>query len=171
MSPRPKIVNARKPLPALVTLSGCVLVSLFCLIYPLYVIRPFRHQGVHELMAALFVLRFRPIVMGLCVAFAIAALAVILRSKPRFWRGFTACAACACVCALGALSRLNIYELMFHPIDHPEFESAKNATLAASEKVLAIQVAGLSRAYPIRIISYHHIVNDVAGGVPVVATY
>jgi hypothetical protein len=28
-----------------------------------------------------------------------------------------------------------------------------------------------ARAYPVRSLSYHHIVNDVIGGVPIAATY
>jgi hypothetical protein len=34
-----------------------------------------------------------------------------------------------------------------------------------------VRVAGIARAYPIRSISYHHVVNDTVGGVPIVATY
>ena len=37
--------------------------------------------------------------------------------------------------------------------------------------LIAINVAGVARAYPIRIVSYHHIVNDVVNGEPIVATY
>jgi hypothetical protein len=43
--------------------------------------------------------------------------------------------------------------------------------LAAAEPVIAISVDGVARAYPIRIISYHHIINDTLAGEPVVATY
>ncbi len=37
--------------------------------------------------------------------------------------------------------------------------------------VMAVHLGGEARAYPIRIVSYHHIVNDVVGGLPIVATY
>jgi hypothetical protein len=66
---------------------------------------------------------------------------------------------------------VNVYELMFHPMSSPTFVSAAEVKLDKDEKVIAIAVNGAARAYPIRSISYHHIVNDVVGGVPIVATY
>ena len=35
----------------------------------------------------------------------------------------------------------------------------------------AIAVNGTARAYPVRALAYHHIVNDTLGGVPLVGTY
>ena len=45
----------------LLSLAICCLLSFVVLAYPLYVIRPFRHQGATELVVALAILRFRPI--------------------------------------------------------------------------------------------------------------
>jgi hypothetical protein len=75
------------------------------------------------------------------------------------------------VIGFGVLSRVNLYERMFHPLDKPTFSAASHAKLADAETVIAVHVRGEARAYPIRSISYHHIVNDVIGGLPVVATY
>jgi hypothetical protein len=61
--------------------------------------------------------------------------------------------------------------MMFHPLEKPAFSPAPKTGLDGGEQVIAIIVNGAARAYPIRVISYHHIVNDVVGGVPVVATY
>lgn len=52
---------------------GCLGLSFFCLVYPIYVIRPFRHQGVRELAAALVILRFRPVATALCAVVALLA--------------------------------------------------------------------------------------------------
>jgi hypothetical protein len=60
---------------------------------------------------------------------------------------------------------------MFHPVDRPEFVDAAATKLASGEKVLAVRIGGDARAYPIRSISYHHVVNDRLGGVPIAATY
>ena len=60
---------------------------------------------------------------------------------------------------------------MFHPLGAPDFESAGESMLDKDEKLVAIEVNGAARAYPIRGMSYHHIVNDTVGGVPIVATY
>jgi hypothetical protein len=37
--------------------------------------------------------------------------------------------------------------------------------------VIAVAVNGVNRAYPIREMAYHHVVNDTVGGEPVAATY
>src|ERR1035438_6294472 len=42
-------------------LLACLAVSLICVVYPIYVIRPFRHQGARELALALVVARFRAV--------------------------------------------------------------------------------------------------------------
>lgn len=158
----------RKPL---LWLLACVLASAFVLIYPVYVIRPFRYQGARELAVALAFIRFRPIfetiVIGACVALFIWA----WRQARGAW-GRTAAALCALVVvSFGVLSQVNIYELMFHPLDRPTFSPASKAKLSAQEMVIAIRVRGQARAYPIRSMSYHHIVNDMVGGLPTVATY
>lgn len=40
-----------------------------------------------------------------------------------------------------------------------------------ADQVLAITLGGESRAYPIPFLSWHEIVNDVVGGVPVAVTW
>ncbi len=160
--------TAKKPI---VILLACVAVSLICVAYPIYVIRPFRHQGAGELAAALAVMRFRPaitIVSGLT-----AVLAAIGYWRVRFvkWRRALAAAGAALTIGLAFAARVNVYELMFHPDQHPSFTAAREVKLDGAEKVIAVRVGGEARAYPIRGMSYHHMVNDVVGGAAIVATY
>lgn len=57
-------------------------------------------------------------------------------------------------------------------IDHPVFEPAAAAKgLLPQEPVIGLVIAGDARAYPLRILHWHEIVNDVVGGVPVAITY
>jgi hypothetical protein len=58
-------------------------------------------------------------------------------------------------------------------IDRPEFVPAAQAEpwLAPREPVLAVEVAGDARAYPLQILMWHEIVNDTVGGRPVAVTY
>ena len=77
----------------------------------------------------------------------------------------------AIAAALAAISHVNIFELMFHRIDSPKTVASVEANLDTDDMVLAIRVENEARAYPVRMMGYHHIVNDVVGGVPVVATY
>jgi hypothetical protein len=58
------------------------------------------------------------------------------------------------------------------PIDRPTFESPESVTwLEDNEPVLAVEVGGVAKAYPIRIMTWHEIVNDEFGDTPVVVTY
>ena len=57
-------------------------------------------------------------------------------------------------------------------IDAPKFVTVNEMTdLAASEPVIGLSINGDARAYPLRILTWHEIVNDVVGGVPVAVTY
>lgn len=152
-------------------LGACVLLSFAALGYPLYVIRPFRAQGVHELAAALAVLRFRPFLEAALMIAALLALFFYWRLERRILRRSAAVAAALAVCGFALLSRVNVYELMFHPLERPSFSPAATAKLDGDEKVIAVNIGGAARAYPVRGMSYHHIVNDTLGGVPIAATY
>src|SRR5262245_11535582 len=58
-------------------------------------------------------------------------------------------------------------------IDRPAFVKPAEAAawLVPKEPVLALEVKGDSRAYPLQILMWHEIVNDVVGGVPVTVTF
>src|ERR1700689_5155289 len=94
-------------------------IALFFLAYPNYVIRPRRHQGAKELQAALFVLRYEHLAELLCAAVALAALVFYLRSKPGRGSRIRAVSVTAVVLVCAALSRVNVFEVMFHPAGTP----------------------------------------------------
>ena len=152
-------------------LAACFAASLFLLAYPIYVIRPFRHQEAGELQLALQVLRVRPVPMVVLALLAAMTAGLEWRAVQSRWRRAFAVAGALPVIAFALLSRVNVYERMFHPVDRPEFVAVDATKLAGTEKVLAVHLGDESRAYPIRSISYHHIVNDRLGGVPIAATY
>lgn len=58
-------------------------------------------------------------------------------------------------------------------IDDPDFVGVDEADewLASEEPVLMLETDGQARAYPIQILMWHEIVNDVVDGTPVAATY
>lgn len=143
------------------------LAAAFCAAYPMYVIRPFREQGPSELALALTVLQIRPWITALCAALAIFTLWRSTSRKQRILRGLAAFA----VCAFAAVSYINVFELMFHPVDQPQFIAASDLKLDGDEKVLAIRIGNTARAYPVRSMAYHHILNDTLDSRAVVATY
>jgi len=63
-------------------------------------------------------------------------------------------------------------------IDNPRFEDLKEgqeegwaAGLADTEPVISFSVGSDARAYPLRVLMWHEIVNDTVGGEPVAVTY
>jgi hypothetical protein len=57
-------------------------------------------------------------------------------------------------------------------IDKPRFRyAAQDTSLSPTEPVIGLAINGDARAYPLRILIWHEIVNDEVGGVPVVVTY
>jgi len=69
------------------------------------------------------------------------------------------------------MSRMNHFEWMFHPVDSAKFQSEAASKLGGDEMILAVRYGPDARAYPIREMAYHHVLNDVVGGVPIAVTY
>ena len=60
----------------------------------------------------------------------------------------------------------------FVPLDNPDFIAADESVfLDAEDLVLGLTIEGESRAYPISMMTYHHIVNDTIGGRPILITF
>ena len=60
----------------------------------------------------------------------------------------------------------------FVPLDNPDFIAGDEAGfLDPEDLVLGLTIAGESRAYPISMMTYHHIVNDTIGGRPILITF
>src|SRR5258708_11100707 len=90
-------------------------VSLFTVIYPMYVIRPFRPQGARELAAALVVTRYRP---AAALLSAVAAMATLgwywSRLAGKRWRTLALLGA-ASRAARAVVGRRHLYGLWFSP--------------------------------------------------------
>jgi hypothetical protein len=57
-------------------------------------------------------------------------------------------------------------------VDAPEFSHIGEATwIGRDTEVIGVELPGESRAYPVRMLEYHQIVNDVVGGEPIAVTY
>ena len=57
-------------------------------------------------------------------------------------------------------------------LDDPVFVKAGEAKfLSSKDRVLGIEINGIARAYPVRILNYHEIVNDSIGDEAIVITY
>jgi Protein of unknown function (DUF3179) len=111
-----------------------------------------------------------PIVSLLCalVCFGIAAL---LWQRCNWWRKVLVAVPLLLVTFSAVMSRLNYFEWMFHPVDSAKFEAESASKLDKSEMILAVRYGSDARAYPIREMAYHHVLNDVVEGVPIAVTY
>jgi Protein of unknown function (DUF3179) len=143
-------------------------VSLF--IVPAFIVRPFRYQSPGALHLAMVFRQMAPI--GTFMA-ACGVLYIAVWAWKRAGRRQRALLTLGTLLAIGSatMARMNYFEWMFHPVQQPGFERADDAKLDAGEMVLTVTIHGDARAYPVREMAYHHIVNDVVGGVPIAATY
>ncbi len=57
------------------------------------------------------------------------------------------------------------------PIYDPSFVSAGEAKLLGEDHVMGVAINGDARAYPIGVLRFREMVNDVVGGVPLLVTW
>lgn len=111
----------------------------------------------------------KPILSGLFCLIAIPAILVWRRSG---WVAKLILTPAVVISLLAAMSAwINPYEHMFHPFGAPQYTSIEHASLDANDMVIAVTLGGESRAYGIREMGYHHIVNDRLHQLPIVVTY
>jgi hypothetical protein len=137
---------------------------------PAFIIRPFTHQSPSGLALAM-ALRQRAPWGTLAAAVLCLVFALVLWGVANRWRKVVLASILVLVAFSAVMARLNYFEWMFHPIPSARFESATASKLDKSEMILAVRFGSDARAYPIREMAYHHILNDVVAGVPVAVTY
>ena len=149
-----------------------LILAAFALVaVPAFLIRPFSPQTPGGLAVAFALRRWAPIATVLALIAGLA-LAVSLWRGGRWWS--RALVVLALVPLVGAawFARFNIFERMFAPLGASRFAPAAEANwVADGDMVLAVERGGDAAAYPVRQVAYHHIVQDVVGGVPVAVTY
>jgi hypothetical protein len=137
---------------------------------PAFIIRPFRHQAPRALMLAMS-LRQRAPLFTLVSALACFILSYMLWRVLGRWGKSVLTLAMLVVTFSAVMARLNYFEWIFHPIVAPQFLAQSESKLDSKELIMAVRVAGDARAYPISQMAYHHVLNDVVGGVPIAVTY
>ena len=159
-------------------LAGALLVLLVVVAVafaaiPLWVIRPWVAQTPSGLALAYHVRRWAPLGTALTLAAGLG-LTVWLWRGARWWSRTALALALIVLTAALWRGRENpaMFEQMFVPLGAPRFAAAAEADwVAPGEPVLAVERNGDAVAFPVRQVAYHHIVQDVVGGVPVAATY
>jgi hypothetical protein len=148
-----------------------VVVVLVVVLTPVFLIMPFKAQTSRTMEISYLMRRWSPWV-------TVLASLLILAIAVRLWMGGRWFGRIALVIlllpALAAtwLARQNHFEWMFNPLPNPAYAKAADASFVNDDdRLLAVTINGESVAYPIRLMGYHHVVEDTVGGTPIVATY
>jgi hypothetical protein len=145
------------------------LVGFGSFMFPAFIIQPFRYQSPRGLWWAMAIRERAPLISLVCAVVCLVLVALLWDGNK--WRKSVLSVVMVLVAAAAVMSRLNYFEWMFHPVDSPQFEAESSSKLDAGEMILAVRYSSDARAYPIREMAYHHILNDVVGGVPIAVTY
>jgi hypothetical protein len=168
---RPKMTGPNKNERSLWILFGTlVLAGTSLFLIPAFIIRPFRYQSPKALVLALAVRQYAPF-LTMIAACAVVGVALWQWNQGRWVQKTLLVVGVLLAVGSATMARMNYFEWMFHPVPRPGFEAADQSKLDSGEMTLAVTFNQDARAYPIREMAYHHIVNDVVGGVPVAVTY
>lgn len=141
----------------------------------MFIIRPFVPQAALPFSIALIVQRWAPWFTLLALPAGIPLVIGSWAGRGERLRMVKNASLLAAVAGLGlaaGAARINIFErILFRPLAEVGFVPAARAVLRPNDMVIAVNINGDARAYPVLQLGYHHIVNDVAGGVPIAATY
>ena len=103
------------------------------------------------------------------VSLFLAALAAIQLWNRRTW-GALAWFATALVCV--AVSRVNLLERIFAPARGAQLDAIGDFhDIRDTDMVIGVVIGGESRAYPVRYLAYHHMLNDQLGSTALLPTY
>lgn len=111
----------------------------------------------------------------LTIGLAVVTIALVLSAArgARGWARALLAVPVAAALAAAWFARQNPFEWWFNALGAPSFVAARQAAafVEPGDLVLAVTADGESAAYPVRLIAYHHIVNDRVGRTPAVVTY
>jgi hypothetical protein len=147
-----------------------VLITFAWFFIPAYIIQPFTYQSPRGLVVAMAIKQYAPWASILTAGTALL-FAFLLWSRARWWGKALLVLGICLVSASVYMARVDYFEWMFHPVAAPGFATIPQTKLDDSEMVMAVSFNGDARAYPIREMAYHHIVNDTVGGIPIEVTY
>src|SRR5262245_13142968 len=108
------------------------------------------------------------------IALAVATIALALTAAPRarWWGRALLVVPVAAVLAAAWFARQNPFEWWFNGLSQPRYVPVAEATFVEpGDLVLAVTQDDDAAAYPVRLVAYHHVVNDRIGRTPAVVTY
>jgi hypothetical protein len=162
--------NARRKLVWLM-LFLLVVVVLVVVLTPVLLIMPFKAQTPRTMEVSYLMRRWSPWLTALALLL-IVAIVIRLWIGGRWWGRIALVVLILPTLGATWLARQNHFEWMFNPLPDPAYAKATDASFVnEDDRVLAVTMNGEAVAYPIRLMGYHHVVEDTVGGTPIVATY
>jgi len=149
-----------------------VFFTLAIVILPVWFIQPFKPQSGQDLAFSFALRRWSPWITIIALMGALLLVVGLWRSARRWWKKAVLVLILVPMLASTWFARQNHFEWMFNPLANPAYAKASDASfVAGSDMVLAVENNGEAVAYPVRLMAYHHVVQDVVGGTPIAATY
>lgn len=149
-----------------------VLVVLTIVAGPVWIVQPFKAQTERGLTAALAMRRWSPIVTLAALVAAFALVVWLWRGSRRWFAKVALVILLLPLIAAAWFARQNHFEWMFNPLTNTAYAKPGDASFTGdADMVLAVENNGEAVAYPVRLLAYHHLVQDTVGGTPIVATY
>jgi hypothetical protein len=148
------------------------LVALVIVLAPVWIIQPFKPQSARGLEVSYAMRRWSPLVTVVAVAFSSFLVVRLWRGSRRWWKKALLVIVLVPLLASTWFARQNHFEWMFNPLANAAYAKTTDAGFVDDAGiVMAVESNGEAVAYPVRLMAYHHLVQDVVGGTPIVATY
>lgn len=156
---------------AWIVLLVIALIALAIVFVPVWIIQPFKPQTTRGLEISFALRRWSPLVTLIALAIALLLVGMLMRGS-RWWSKGLLLLIMLPLLASTWFARQNHFEWMFNPLAKSAYARPGEATFVGdNDMVLAIENHGEAVAYPVRLMAYHHLVQDTVGGTPIVATY
>jgi hypothetical protein len=153
------------------TLLLLALIGLAMVLVPVWIIMPFKPQSARGLAVSYALRRWSPLLSLVALTGGLALIAWLWRGS-RWWRKAVLIIIVVPLVASAWFARQNHFEWMFHPVANAAYARTSAAEFVAdTDMVMGVESNGEAVAYPVRLMAYHHVVQDVVGGTPIVATY
>jgi hypothetical protein len=156
---------------AVLSIFVLTVVAVVLVLTPALVIQPFKPQTPRGVAISYAMKSWSPALTLLFSVIAVLLLAWLWRGM-RWWRKALLILPILLLFGFTWLARQNHFEWMFNPLKNSQYaDAAHDRFLTPEDLVMSVSQNGETVAFPVRLMAYHHIVQDVVGGKPITATY
>src|SRR5947209_3736857 len=146
-------------------LLGLLVFSIAFVAIPVFLIQPFRPQTQRALEISYLLRSWSPLVTAIMLLAAFALVIWRWGYARRWWRKALLLVVLLLLIMPAWFARQNHFEWMFNPLQNSAYVKATDAPFARdSDMVLAVKINNEAVAYPVRLMAYHHLVQDTVGG-------